>query len=94
MLDNRTAVKTAVSLPRPLFEAAERVARRRNVPRSRIFVEALEHHLAEEQESDITAQINASLAHPMSEAEAEDEASTEAFIAEAARRLLLHWEWR
>ena len=86
-------VKTAVSLPQRLFEAAERAARRRRVPRSRIFVEALEQHLAEEEESDITAQINAALAQPMTREEAEEEAAAEAFAAEAARRLLPHWEW-
>jgi len=91
-MEDRT-VKTAVSLPRRLFEAAERAARRRGVPRSRIFVEALEHHLADEEESDITAQINAALAHPMTEEEAEEEAAAEAFVAEAVRRQLPHWEW-
>lgn len=93
MPSDRT-IKTAVSLPRRLFEAAERAARRRGVPRSRIFVEALERHLAEEQESDITAQINASLAHPLTQEEAEEEAASQAFAAEAARRLLPHWEWK
>ncbi len=83
-----------MSLPRRLFEATERAARRRGVPRSRIFVEALERHLLEEEESDITAQINASLAHPMTEEEAEEEAAVEEFAAEAARRLLPHWEWK
>jgi metal-responsive CopG/Arc/MetJ family transcriptional regulator len=87
-------IKTAVSLPQGLFEATERAARRRGVPRSRIFVEALEHHLADEEESDITAQINASLAQPMTEEEVEEEASAEAFVAEAARRLLADWEWK
>ena len=87
-------IKTAVSLPQRLFEATERAARRRGVPRSRIFVEALEHHLAEEEESDVTAQINASLAQPMTGEEAEEEASAEAFVAEAARRLLPGWEWK
>jgi metal-responsive CopG/Arc/MetJ family transcriptional regulator len=87
-------IKTAVSLSRRLFEATERAARRRGVPRSRIFVEALEQHLANEEESDITAQINASLARPMTEQEAEEEASAEAFVAESARRLFPDWEWK
>ena len=93
MPDNRT-VKTAVSLPQRLYEATERAARRRGVPRSRIFVEALEQHLADEEESDITAQINAALAQPMTAEEADEEAAGEAFAAEAARRLLPHWEWK
>ena len=93
MPSDRT-IKTAVSLPQRLFEATERAARRRGVPRSRIFVEALEQHLADEEESDITAQINASLAQPMTEEEAEEEATAEAFVAEAARGLLPDWEWK
>ncbi len=87
-------VKTAVSLPQSLFDAAERAARRRGVPRSRIFVEALEQHLAGEQESDITAQINASLAYPMTAEEAAEETAAAAFVAEAARRLVRDWEWK
>jgi metal-responsive CopG/Arc/MetJ family transcriptional regulator len=87
-------VKTAISLPQALFDAAERAARRRGVPRSRIFVEALEHHLAAEQESDITAQINASLGHPPTHEEAEEEAASAAFAAEAAHRLIRDWEWK
>ncbi len=87
-------VKTAVSLPRRLFEATERAARRRGVPRRSIFVEALEHYLVDEEESDITAQINAALAQPMTEEEAEEEAAAEAFAAEAARRQLSHWDWK
>ncbi|MBO0682049.1 MAG: hypothetical protein J2P45_02745 [Candidatus Dormibacteraeota bacterium] len=92
MASDRT-VKTAVSLPERLFEAAERAARRRGVSRSRIFVEALEQHLAGEEESDITAQINAALAHPVTPEEAAEEAEAEAFVAEAGRRLLPEWEW-
>jgi metal-responsive CopG/Arc/MetJ family transcriptional regulator len=93
MSGDRT-IKTAVSLPKRLFEATERAARRRGVPRSRIFVEALERHLAEEEEGDITAQINAALDQPMTKEEAEEEAAAEAFVAEAARRLLSDWEWK
>lgn len=93
MVGDRT-VKTAVSLPRPLFEAVARAARRRGVPRSRIVVEALEEHLAEEEDSDITAQINASLEHPPGRKDAAEEADADAFAAEAPRRLLTDWEWR
>ena len=87
-------IKTAVSLPRRLFDAAERAARRRGVPRSRIFVEALEQHLSEEEESDITAQINASLEHPATDDESMEELAVEEFLAEVNRRLLRDWEWK
>ena len=46
------------------------------------------------EESDITAQINASLAQPRTEEEAQEEAAAEAFVAEAARRQLPQWEWK
>jgi metal-responsive CopG/Arc/MetJ family transcriptional regulator len=51
-------VKTAVSIPDPLFEAADRVARRRNMSRSALYAEALERLLADEQESDVTRRLD------------------------------------
>jgi metal-responsive CopG/Arc/MetJ family transcriptional regulator len=39
-------VKTAVSIPDPIFEAADRLARRRRVSRSALYAEALELLLA------------------------------------------------
>src|SRR2546425_733784 len=87
-------IKTAVSLPPQLFEATERAARRRGGARSRIFLGARGHHPALREGGAITTQINASLAQPMTEDEAAEEASAEAFVAEAARRLLPDWEWK
>ena len=90
--------KTAVSLPRALADRAERAARRRGIPRSRLYALALEAFLIDERESDeeLTAEINAVLASersgPVSE-QAEDQA-LEAWLAEADRRDWDAIEWK
>ena len=54
-----SAVKTAVSIPDPLFEAADRLARRRNVSRSALYAEALQLLLAQEVgESTVTDRLD------------------------------------
>ncbi len=91
--------KTAVSLPRMLAERAERAARRRGIPRSRLYALALEAFLVDEQESDeeLTAQINAALASEArtrtADQAAEDQA-LEAWLNEAGRRSWDAVEWR
>lgn len=91
--------KTAVSLPRLLADRAERAARRRGIPRSRLFAMALEAFLVDEQETDeeLTAQINAVLADEAvsstPEQVAEDEV-LEAWLTEAGRRALDMVEWK
>ena len=55
-----SAVKTAVSIPDPLFEAADRLARRRRVSRSALYAEALEMLLAADDTDDsVTARLDA-----------------------------------
>lgn len=51
-------VKTAISIPDPLFEAADRLARRRKMSRSALYAEALERLLAEHTGDDVTAQLD------------------------------------
>lgn len=91
--------KTAVSLPRLLADRAERAARRRGIPRSRLYAMALEAFLVDEQESDeeLTAQINLVLANEAvsstPEQVAEDDA-LEAWLTEAGRRALDMVEWK
>ena len=51
-------VKTAVSIPGPLFQAAERLAKRLGIPRSRLYSRAIERYVAETQERDVTALLN------------------------------------
>lgn len=54
-------MKTAISLPDPLFRRAERVAKRRSLSRSALYQRAIEAYLASN-EGDVTEQINAALA--------------------------------
>jgi metal-responsive CopG/Arc/MetJ family transcriptional regulator len=82
--------KTAVSLPRSLADRAERAARRRGIPRSRLYALALEAFLVEERESneDLTALLDAVLAREATasapEQAAEDKA-LEAWLDKAGR---------
>lgn len=52
-------MKTAISIPDPLFEAAERLARRRGTSRSQLYAEALAAYLERHQEDDVTERLNA-----------------------------------
>ena len=91
--------KTAVSLPRTLADRAERAARRRGIPRSRLYALALEAFLVDEQESDdeLTAEINAVLASEArartAEQAAEDQ-TLDAWLAKAGRRTWDTVEWK
>jgi metal-responsive CopG/Arc/MetJ family transcriptional regulator len=79
-------VKTAVSIPDPLFQAAERLARRRGVARSQLYAEALERLVGEKTSAeDRTAQVNRVVA--------ELETASDHVTREAARRSLARAEW-
>lgn len=51
-------VKTAISIPGPVFQAAERLAKRLGIPRSRLYSRAIERYVAEAEERDVTALLN------------------------------------
>jgi metal-responsive CopG/Arc/MetJ family transcriptional regulator len=51
-------MKTAVSLPDPLFEAADRMAERLGLSRSELYANALESYLRSHQGEEITAALN------------------------------------
>lgn len=51
-------MKVAVSLPDPLFEAAEKLAQIRSIPRSKLYAEALAFYVNSHDASEITAQLN------------------------------------
>jgi len=51
-------MKIAISVPDPIFEAAERLAEQRSVSRSRIFTEALQAYLEVQGSDAITAKLN------------------------------------
>lgn len=52
-------MKVAVSIPDPLFQAAEDLARRQRRSRSDLYARALEHLLAQEGDDEVTARLDA-----------------------------------
>ena len=78
-------MKTAVSLPDKLFQAAERQARRTKKSRSQLYAEALAEYLARHAPEEVTDAMNrvvAQLAEP-----------TDPFVSLAGRRVLERSEW-
>ena len=53
-----TSVKTAISIPDPIFEAAEQLAKRLGVSRSELYATAVSRYLASFDEQAITAALN------------------------------------
>ncbi len=51
-------MKVAVSIPDPIFEAADQLAKERNVPRSQVFAEALAAYLELRNSASITSLLN------------------------------------
>jgi len=52
-------MKTAISIPDPLFEAAEQMAKRLGVSRSELFQRAVQEFLREHREAGVTEALNA-----------------------------------
>ena len=78
-------MKTAISLPDPVFEGAERLARRLKKSRSALYAQALTEYLARHDPGAVTEAINRVCdvvdSHP------------DAVLAAAARRVLERSEW-
>jgi metal-responsive CopG/Arc/MetJ family transcriptional regulator len=51
-------VKTAVSIPDPIFEAADRLARRRRISRSELYAEALAKLLDADESGEVTERLD------------------------------------
>ena len=64
-----TVVKTAVSIPDPIFEAADRLARRRRITRSELYAEALTRLLEKDESAGITERLDDVYADQPSELE-------------------------
>ena len=80
-------VKTAISIPAPVFREAESAARRLKVSRSELYRLALEAFLSGHRASEVTASYD--------EAFAEKEAPAErSFRKRAGRRILRGAEWK
>lgn len=77
-------MKIAVSIPDPIFEAAERLAEARAVPRSQLYAEALAAYLAEHGPGAVKAQLDALYAaQPAGVAQDLEHAQFEVFDDEA-----------
>lgn len=51
-------IKTAISIQKPLFEQAEKIARKLKISRSRLFALALEDYIRREQNRELLTQLN------------------------------------
>ena len=52
-------MKTAISIPTPLFEAAEKRARKLGMSRSKLYAQALEKLLDEDPDDEVTSALQA-----------------------------------
>ena len=55
----RLRMKVAISLPDPVFSAAEKLAHRMRVSRSQLYAQAIEEYLGKRQDTLITERLNA-----------------------------------
>lgn len=78
-------MKTAVSIPKNLFEEAENLARSTHRSRSRLFADALREYLARHAPDKVTEAMNQALL--------EIGAGKDEFIASVARHRLERTEW-
>ena len=78
-------MKTAVSIPDDVFEAAQRLAQRTRKSRSRIFSEALKEYVARHAPDQVT--------EAMDRVCAELGVQEDRFVASASRRVLKRSEW-
>lgn len=73
-------MKTAISIPDPVFEEAERLAERMGKSRSQLYSEAVADYLARHDAEGVTERLNRVCTEPGSE--------PEPWLAEAGRRVL------
>jgi len=78
-------MKTAISIPDDLFEAAQRLAQRTGKSRSRLFSDALKDYVARHAPDEVT--------EAMDRVCAELGAEQDRFVAAASRRTLKRSEW-
>ena len=81
-----TGMKTAVSLPDDVFEAAERQARRSQKSRSQLYAQALSEYLARHAPDEVAEAMNRVV-------DEVGEAASDRFVSQAARRILERTEW-
>lgn len=59
-------MKTAISIPDPIFREGEKLAARRRVSRSELYVTALEEYLDRQRDDTVTAVLNEVYGHTSS----------------------------
>lgn len=79
-------MKTAISLPDEVFQAAERHARRVRKSRSQLYAEALAEYLARHAPEEVTEAMNRVI-------EQLGEGAPDPFLAASARRVFERSEW-
>ena len=79
-------MKTAISLPDDLFDAAEKYARRTQKSRSQLYADALAEYLARHAPDEVTAAMNRVLLQL-------NEPGPDPALAAATRRVLERSEW-
>lgn len=78
-------MKTAVSIPDDVFEEADRLARRTQKSRSRLFTDALREYVARHAPDEVTEAMNR-VVDDVGE-------PSDPFVAAAARRILKRTQW-
>lgn len=78
-------MKIAISLPDPIFEAAEHLAEELRIPRSQLYAEALSSYLSIHGGPAITAKLN--------EVHGSVAVTVEPALAKAQLRILNHEAW-
>ncbi|MEM6406085.1 MAG: ChpI protein [Pseudomonadota bacterium] len=64
-------MKVAISIPDPLFEAAEKLAKAHALPRNKLYSEALSYYVSTHNTDEITARLNQVYSHNESDIEPE-----------------------
>ncbi len=78
-------MKTAISVPDELFEEADRLARRLNRSRSRLFADAVREYIARHDPDTVTAVLD--------QVYAQSDGECDAFASTAAARILERTDW-
>jgi antitoxin MazE6 len=78
-------MKTAVSLPDPVFRAAERHAKRTRKSRSQLYAEAIAEYLTRHSPDEVTEAMNRTVDQLGPD--------TDPFMTRAGRRILERTEW-
>ncbi len=78
-------MKTAISIPDPIFQAAEKYAKRMHKSRSQLFVEAMIEYLERHTPDEVTRMLNETI-------DAIGDVN-DPFIRQTARRVLEQSEW-